>query len=991
MARVGRRKYRRGVTAETRRDESEPPEASSCDEVLTEVADNLEAHDLPTERALRVGSGPIPDGQTIGPYIVRSELARGGMGAVYRAYHPELERDVALKVLLAGPRAGPKELHRFKREAKSAARLRHPGVVSVHDVGEDQGVTYMVMDLIEGDSLQARLRASGPLAPRRAAELIRDLADAVGYAHSEAIVHRDIKPGNVLLSGPDDRPLLTDFGLAKDLIEEGITRTGAIVGTPAYMPPEQARGELDELDERADIYALGATLYETVSGTPVFRGQIAEVLHKVLNVDPTPLRDHGVRVERDLETICRKCLEKEADDRYPSARELSEDLSRYLRDEPIHALPPNPLARLRKWVRRKPAAAVALVAVALALALSATLLVQRARSERAKVAAKAAADRAKAGADQEKSAADEKLAAAERTLKRAAAAKAVKVSHQRDEVVAILDEARSGELARKPGGLDAAVFALVRNAAGADLLVAELDAVSEALREVGSGGAVDLAQPVSLGAQQFAVLGSGRLDAAQVSCEALGRIAERPGGTEAALIRYLASEADPLRAAPAAVVLCQLGGEQAVAAVHQARRRFGLTSSFAVRVRQALATVTVDAPFDATTPTGRFLRGEARLAQQNFEGARDDFTGVLANWPDHVGALCNRANALESLGDLQGALADLNRAIELQADDRLLYYCRALLFKHLDDAESARSDLDRTIELDPGYPEGWQSRGALRRDLRDYEGAATDLSKAIALNPSFLRAWTDRAETRIRMRQLDAAALDIEKAMKLDSNSVWAWHARGYLLLLRRDVAGALSALQQAIECDPKRFKVWERMAAARLQARDTPGAVDAYGNALRLNPRSVWSLSRRGALLSRLGKHHEAVDDFTRALEIEPDQFGCLANRGLTYQRLEDHQKAVADFERALKIDPRNLANLLNRGISLEALGRLKEALASYDQAIAVQEHPDFLYNRGLVRAKLGQTQGALADLERFLALAPNHPVAPQIRQVIAELTNAE
>ncbi|MBL4844528.1 MAG: serine/threonine protein kinase, partial [Planctomycetes bacterium] len=267
---------------------------------------------------------PTEPGSRIGPYEIRTELARGGIGAVYRAYDPELEREVALKVLLSGVRAGDQELLRFRREAKAAARLLHPGIVAVHDVGEDQGLSYMVMDLIEGESLRDKIKREKTLPSRVAAGIGRDLALAVSHAHGHGILHRDLKPANVLLAGEEGRPLITDFGLAKDQrIEEHLTRTGAVLGTPAYMPPEQARGLLDELDARVDVYALGATLYHALAGRPPFDGRTAlQVLQQVLREEPPPLSG----VDRDLKTICLRCLEKDKDARYASAQALADDL-----------------------------------------------------------------------------------------------------------------------------------------------------------------------------------------------------------------------------------------------------------------------------------------------------------------------------------------------------------------------------------------------------------------------------------------------------------------------------------------------------------------------------------------------------------------------------------------------------------------------------------------------------------------------------------------
>jgi len=291
------------------------------------------------ERAARVttrpeGSpaAPAPKRlERVGPYAIREELGRGGMGVVYRAFHPELDREVALKLMLVPlTLASPEQRERFRTEAKAVGRLRHRGIVTVHDVGETpEGLPYLVMDLVDGASLEQRLSLDGPLAPREAARVASALAQAVAFAHGRKVLHRDLKPANVLLTKTGD-PVVTDFGLARDLARgTRLTASGQLLGTPAYMPPEQARGEV--ADERADVYGVGATLFETLTGRPPFSGpQVMAIVHDVLNNDPP--RPSALRPEVDpaLEAIVLRCLEKDPADRYPSARALASDLTRYV-------------------------------------------------------------------------------------------------------------------------------------------------------------------------------------------------------------------------------------------------------------------------------------------------------------------------------------------------------------------------------------------------------------------------------------------------------------------------------------------------------------------------------------------------------------------------------------------------------------------------------------------------------------------------------------
>ncbi|MGO9463665.1 MAG: protein kinase domain-containing protein [Isosphaeraceae bacterium] len=286
-------------------------------------------------------------------YEVREELGRGGMGVVYRAWDQRLCRPVAVKMLLAGEFARPDERGRFRREAAAAAGLRHVNIVQVYDVGELDGRPYFTMELVEGGSLAEKL-VSAPLPARGAAALLATLAEAVQAAHDRGIVHRDLKPGNVLLT-TDGTPKIADFGLAR-LVDDGgaLTRTGIPLGTPNYMAPEQALGLTRAIGPAADVYALGAILYETLTGWPPFRANTtAETLRQVVEQPPTPPSHWNAKVPRDLEVICLKCLRKEPHRRYPSAAALADDLRRFERGEAITARPTGVLERSARWLARR--------------------------------------------------------------------------------------------------------------------------------------------------------------------------------------------------------------------------------------------------------------------------------------------------------------------------------------------------------------------------------------------------------------------------------------------------------------------------------------------------------------------------------------------------------------------------------------------------------------------------------------------------------------
>ena len=291
------------------------------------------------------------------------------MGVVYKARQLSLNRLVALKMILPGGRVDEAAIRRFHTEAQAAAQLRHPRIVAVHEVGADQGRYFYSMDFIEGQNLAQKVQQY-PLAARQASLCVKTLAEATHYAHEHQVLHRDLKPSNVLIDA-QNQPHITDFGLAKLMHERSdATLSGVVMGSPCYMAPEQAQGQASAVGVRSDIYALGAILYELVTGRPPFKGESASATLKlVAESDPIPPRQMNPKISRDLETICLKCLEKEPARRYASARALAEDLGRYIQGEPIQARRVGAMGKTVRWCRRKPALAAALAASALLLIL----------------------------------------------------------------------------------------------------------------------------------------------------------------------------------------------------------------------------------------------------------------------------------------------------------------------------------------------------------------------------------------------------------------------------------------------------------------------------------------------------------------------------------------------------------------------------------------------------------------------------------------------
>ncbi|HUT93001.1 MAG TPA: protein kinase [Thermoguttaceae bacterium] len=323
-------------------------------ETLAPAADTDTADSAPAKPIELAADAPP---KKLGRFEIRSRLGSGAFGTVFRAHDPVLDREVALKVPRAAALEKPEARARFLREPKAAAQLRHPHIVPVYDAGVDGERYYIASAYIEGRTLEDVIAEERPDF-RRAAEIVRNLAGALDYAHRQGVIHRDVKPANIMID-QQGQPMLMDFGLARlESSEEKLTQDGSLMGTPAYMAPEQADGSLGQVGPASDQYALGVVLYELLCGATPFSGPPAVLLYNVISQKPPTPRAGNPQISRDLETICLKAMSKRREERYQDCGALAEDLGRFLADQPIEARPPGPAERVMRWARRNPVLAV---------------------------------------------------------------------------------------------------------------------------------------------------------------------------------------------------------------------------------------------------------------------------------------------------------------------------------------------------------------------------------------------------------------------------------------------------------------------------------------------------------------------------------------------------------------------------------------------------------------------------------------------------------
>jgi tetratricopeptide (TPR) repeat protein len=886
-------------------------------------------------------------------YELLGELGRGGVGVVYRARHLRLNRLVALKMLLAGPCAGPGEQERFLREAEAEASLRHPNIVQLYDVGEVDGRPYFTMELVEGGSLASKL-AGAPLPARQAAALVAAVADGVQAAHEAGIVHRDLKPANVLLTA-DDTPKVTDFGLARRLEGGGgLTLSGAPVGTPSYMAPEQARGEMGAVGPAADVYALGAILYECLTGRPPFRAETAAAtLQQVVADEPVTPARLNPRIPRDLETVCLKCLHNDPYRRYDSAAALAEDLRRFDRGEPIAARPASRLERAAKWARRRPAAAVLLASGLLMIAGVTGAAVWY------------VGDRAR--------------------LRYEDGLRSVEVQNRGREVNRAANDA-----------LDQAEFHLKD-------LRARLDdplRVRELLSDIDRWHLI-----VEQARQAWQRAQSARAgNEALVTDQAQARIRTVETTLSGEYTGYLlARELDDLLA-------------EAFMSFDGRRSRFRTTkakyatffSLLGVDVAQAdkvrLGPVIASSPIrfalvagldnwadftalaNAEDPQLGLLLELARAADP--DPWRDRFRAPAA-WRDRD-ALIGLTREVDVERQSPTILATLGRRLSKSGGDPAALYKQAVLchprdfWLHLHAAFNSGEPGLRVglylaaVAIRPRSPVAYSDLASILLQQNDVQGALIAASQAIAVDSNFAPAYYALGSALSEQKDLPRAVSAFRKASELDPDSVGAFLNLGKALGRQRDWASAGAAYRRATELAPLSGTAFQHLGEALREQKDLAGAVAAGNKATELDPTSAEAFNQFGQTLYRCGKRREAVAAFSKAVELNPRFAVAYSHLGNSLMALKDLPGAIAAFKKAIELDPTFASAHNNLGATLRESKEVPGAVAAYRKAIELDpSYAAARSNLGDALLRQGDWPGAVAAAQKAIELDPQSAAA--------------
>ncbi|MBN9522629.1 protein kinase [bacterium] len=950
------------------------------------------------------------------------EIGHGSMGVVYRARQVGLGRPVALKMILADPRGGREALERFTSEARILASLQHPNIVQIYDINLGHEPPYFSMELVEGGTLAARL-GGRPQPVRAAAQLLLALARAVHVAHQGGIVHRDLKPGNVLIPAADTRasaadrmtaalglrspdaalgtPKITDFGLAKNLSAGADqTESGVIMGTPNYMAPEQAEGKSRDVGPAADVYSLGAILYEALTGRPPFVAEspvetFLQVFHAEL-VSPSRLQP---KLPRDLETICLKCLHKIPARRYATAGELADDLQRFLSGESILARPTPVREKVAKWALRRPALAAAAGCAAAAVVgilgfgvwhqveLRARLgdAIRDERDSRAAEVAATERERLtglRGTANGLVHAAEAALAAKDWAGARVALARAHEqvggepdLADLRDRVAGLQQRADRQRAdhdrleAFRDRRNDALFHATMFTGTGLAAAVRETSAAATAaLMQFGVSPGTTTAPTVDspfYTAAEKAEVTEGCYELLVVLADAVAQ--PRPG-----------QSADDVRrqAVEAVVVLDRAAGlGRATQAFHRRRAQYlaqADQTDTATRER-GLAAATLP-----TTPLDHFLLGQERYRAGEFTAAVGAFEGALQLQPDHFWARYFLGLTWLKARRPDQAVTCLTACLAQRREFPWLHLLRATALGELNQYDRAEADFDTALKVpltEAGRYGLLVNRGAMRVRRGMTDAGAADFRAALALRPGQYQAHASLAQVHLQEREFDAAIARLDEAVRLEPGLASLYRTRALVRLIRQEPDAALADLDTALRLDPTAADDHLERGRILFKQKDYAGALAAADAAAVARPRDAKASRLRAEALVALERLPEALQALDDCLVHGPPDAGAFRARAAVRTQIGQYPGAQTDYTRALELNA-DAPTYAARGWCYLVAGAPRLALPDFDEAVRrAPELGDAYAGRGYARALLGDHQAAVADAEEALARGPQTP----------------
>ena len=936
-------------------------------------------------------------------YRIGEELGRGGLGVVQVALDSSLNREVAIKSILRPDNR--RAVEAFVEEAQITGQLEHPNIVPVHELGTDpQGRPYLAMKRVAGKTLREVIRESfdrrrkDPSCAGREEQQLIDVflrvCDAIRYAHSRGVLHRDLKPDNVMV-GEFGEVLVMDWGLARPIGFEGddeepaarpvvsdrradstdVTRDGAVVGTPAWMPPEQAAGRIRDLDERADIYSLGAILYMIATGRAPFSGDSSTHIQQILadvvagRFDrPGAAAGSRGRVSHELDAIVMKAMARKPAARYRDVAALQSDLAAWRAWQPITARRASLPERVVRWTRRHPKTTLATSLLTVAGLVVAVLLFQLQATDQAKRLAEAERERADARSARALAEAD-----ANQQRARLAEAASAAASGELEKAQALLiGEARSAQEAtirrfmaqwegKKRRGVELDTFINSMSQAELSTYYAAFDYYISTAAETGakltsvdwfwramlrqnslhdlSGAIDDYTQAIRLDSEDGVLyLNRGN---------ARSSIGDFPGARDDLLraTQLLPNNANPIEG----LAVAYARGGNLPEAERVARQ--------ALQVSNGLA-------------SSHTILGGILLQQGKTIEALEHLDQALDTAPS-ASAFSHRAIANERLGRTENQLSDMDQAIRLSPDNAALYYNRGLMLRRAGRNSDAIADLNRSIELEPSHG-ALLTRANIKAEQGDNTGAMADYNQAISMTDSAAARYS-RASLYADIGELAPAVADCQRAVELAPDDPSAWYSLGNMHRLAGDPQAAIHDYSRALELDPAMEIAYGNRALAKVKLRDFNGAVIDYTRAIALAPERAQNYCNRGNAKTDIGDYRAALDDFQLAIDRDPDYANAYFSRAVTHERLKDVPAILANLAQVLRIHPEDARVLEWRSKLLLDCEEYEPALEHLEVLVRLRPGINTYHFRlALCRSKTGDIEGAIRDYTISIQIKP-------------------
>ena len=937
----------------------------SLDEFVTYRQNKI---NIPPPNEYRLKSGKFPvfyrevegNQEKYGSYVLLEELGKGGMGIVYKAYHPELNRFAALKLLHAKSKASEKGRSRFLREVQIMAKLKHENIVQIYDSGEQAGQIYLAMEYVNGKSLEDQ---RSTLSFREKLQMIEKSLEGLCYSHENKVIHRDLKLENILLMA-DLTPKLADFGLAKELDfeQEKLTESGVLLGTAHYMAPEQVNGCQKEIDEQTDVYAMGICLYRLLTQKFPFEGKtLNELLHKIVTQEPIPPSKHHSEIHRDIDFIVLKALEKEKSERYKNARAVQVDIHCILEGIPLEGKEKNLYERIRKW-RKKHKKKVFLcfgTGFLFVVLLLSGYLVKIIEQERAfqkhYISAKQYQEWIKNKNNSEtthyllKTFSEFKEALKKKTKKnveqeqwevgKELILKRMKTSTEKNLVnylfqelsllksIGEMDKNRLKEAwqtAIESGGIrEQKRFIYWINKLKHQSRKENESEWKDALYEIVKMSDPQVSQKIVYLIEEgyeFVWNQEKEMDADfyEWLTEVVGRMENK--NLSVVLIQVLTKGNDslsngnhnPIPFYKQKYLFCilqalgnlRINAKEYEKLYYQLFKKIVNIPSFQKRLQRIYKNLFSSKNVDVVLEEDAekyFDRANKKVFIQDYVGALSDYTQAIRLNPQYDIAYNSRGLLKESIGDLEGALMDYTEAARL-GQHSSAYSNRGNIKQLQGDLDGAILDYNKALQIDPQNAESYNHRGLVKEALGDFDGAILDYNEALRFNPQDANIYYNRGNTKQTKGDLDGAILDYTDAIRLNPKFSGAHNNRGLVKRDKGDLDGAIFDFTEAVRLNPQDSGFYNNRGDAKQATGAFDGAILDYNEVIRLNPNAE-AYNNRGHTKQLKSDLNGAIQDFTDAIRLNPQDVNAYLNRAGVQLKKRNLKEAKEDYKRFLEL----------------------------------------------------------------------------------------